>query len=83
VTDSFDAMTTDRPYRVGMLPEQAFAEIERGVGTQFDPEIAAAFLRMRQRIELLLSQNLGAVDTLKSAGKLYDVRKLLAGAQPA
>lgn len=43
VADTYDAMTSDRPYRKGMAPETALAEIERGAGTQFDPELARAF----------------------------------------
>ena len=50
VADCFDAMTSDRPYRQGLPPETAFAEVEKQKGKQFDPEIATAFLKMRQRI---------------------------------
>jgi HD-GYP domain-containing protein (c-di-GMP phosphodiesterase class II) len=44
VADAYDAMTTDRPYRLGMPPEVALVEIEHGRGAQFDPDLAAAFL---------------------------------------
>ena len=44
VADAYDAMTTDRPYRQGMPADMALAEIERRRGTQFDPDLAAAFL---------------------------------------
>ena len=40
--DAFDAMISDRPYSVAMLPERALEEIERGAGSQFDPEVSAA-----------------------------------------
>jgi putative nucleotidyltransferase with HDIG domain len=50
LADAFDAMTSDRPYRKGMAVEAAFAEIERGLGRQFDPTFGAAFLRIRQAI---------------------------------
>ncbi len=50
VSDCFDAMTSDRPYRRGMSAETAFAEVEKQKGRQFDPEAAAAFLKIRQRI---------------------------------
>jgi len=43
VADAFDAMTSDRPYRKGLMPEDALKEILKHKGTQFDPEIAAAF----------------------------------------
>jgi len=49
VTDAFDAMTTDRPYRRAMPVESAVDELKRNVGTQFDPEMVAAFLRILER----------------------------------
>jgi len=48
VADAFDAMTSDRPYRRAMSPEAAIPELERGAGTQFDPEVVAAFARSWQ-----------------------------------
>jgi putative nucleotidyltransferase with HDIG domain len=50
IADAFDAMTSDRPYRKGMLVEAAFAEIEKMRGKQFDPVAADAFLAIRERI---------------------------------
>jgi diguanylate cyclase (GGDEF)-like protein len=44
VCDSFDAMTHDRPYRATRSAQQARAEIRRGSGTQFDPDVVDAFL---------------------------------------
>ncbi|MBA7656027.1 Cyclic di-GMP phosphodiesterase [subsurface metagenome] len=44
--DSFDAMTSNRPYRAAMPKEKAFEEITRFSGTQFDPIIASTLLRM-------------------------------------
>ncbi|GAB6063979.1 HD-GYP domain-containing protein [Deferrisoma palaeochoriense] len=44
VADTFDAMTSDRPYRKGLPNEVAYEEIERCSGTQFDPEVARVFL---------------------------------------
>lgn len=46
VADSFDAMTSDRQYRKSLGFRYAMEELERGCGTQFDPEIARAFLAM-------------------------------------
>jgi len=43
VCDSFDAMTTDRPYRKAMSNNEALEEIKRCSGTQFDPEIVKGF----------------------------------------
>jgi HD-GYP domain-containing protein (c-di-GMP phosphodiesterase class II) len=44
VADAFDAMTSTRPYRDALPAETAIAEVERCAGSQFDPEIAAAFV---------------------------------------
>ncbi len=44
VADSFDAMTSDRPYRRALAVKAAIAEVEGCAGTQFDPGVAAAFL---------------------------------------
>jgi HD-GYP domain-containing protein (c-di-GMP phosphodiesterase class II) len=48
IADTFDAMTSNRPYRRALSPETARAEIERCSGTQFDPRCAEAFLSMKQ-----------------------------------
>ncbi|HMS56082.1 MAG TPA: diguanylate cyclase [Fimbriimonadaceae bacterium] len=44
IADTFDAMTSDRPYRKGLSVEIALAEIEKSAGTQFDPFLARAFV---------------------------------------
>jgi len=44
IADSYDAMTSDRPYRAAMTPEQAIGEIEKNAGTQFDPVLAKHFV---------------------------------------
>jgi HD-GYP domain-containing protein (c-di-GMP phosphodiesterase class II) len=46
VADSFDAMTSDRPYRRARPVDVALEEIENGAGTQFDPEIVDAFISL-------------------------------------
>jgi HD-GYP domain-containing protein (c-di-GMP phosphodiesterase class II) len=56
VADAFDAMTSDRPYRPGMSPSSAFAEVSREGGSQFDPQCSAAFLAIRAGIEHELQQ---------------------------
>lgn len=43
VADAYDAMTTDRPYRNGMQPWSALEELEKSIGTQFDPEVVKCF----------------------------------------
>jgi putative nucleotidyltransferase with HDIG domain len=44
--DTYDAITSDRPYRKGRGHNEARAEIERCSASQFSPEVVAAFLRI-------------------------------------
>lgn len=46
VADTYDAMTSDRPYRKGLDPEIALAEVEKCKGTQFDEKCADAFIKV-------------------------------------
>ncbi len=46
IADSFDAMTSDRPYRGAIGVEQALEELRDGAGSQFDPDIVREFVRM-------------------------------------
>lgn len=45
VADTFDAMTTDRPYRKGLSPETAFEELHKQVWKQFDGKAVELFMR--------------------------------------
>ncbi|HTP41031.1 MAG TPA: HD domain-containing phosphohydrolase [Nitrospiria bacterium] len=44
VLDTFDAMTSDRPYRKAMPLDRALAELRRCAGSQFDPQVVEAFI---------------------------------------
>lgn len=58
LADSLSAMMQHRPYRQPLSFEYACAEVERCSGKQFDPEVAAAFWRIKDRAyELLTAQN--------------------------
>lgn len=46
VTDAFDAMTSDRPYRNAMSLEAAIEELRSNSGTQFDPQVVEAFTKL-------------------------------------
>jgi HD-GYP domain-containing protein (c-di-GMP phosphodiesterase class II) len=44
VSDAYDAMTTDRPYRAGMRHQEAISVLQRFAGRQFDPRVVEAFV---------------------------------------
>jgi response regulator RpfG family c-di-GMP phosphodiesterase len=46
LADAYDAMTSARPHREALSPEAACAELERGAGSQFDPELTKEFLAL-------------------------------------
>ncbi len=50
ITDSFDAMTSDRAYRKAMTREAAMHEIESLTGTYYDPDISRAFIEVIEDI---------------------------------
>ncbi|MEM7675529.1 MAG: HD domain-containing phosphohydrolase, partial [Myxococcota bacterium] len=56
VADALDAIVSDRPYRRGQSYEHAREEIARCAGTQFDPQVVEAFLKI-------------SIDELKKARK--------------
>jgi diguanylate cyclase (GGDEF)-like protein/putative nucleotidyltransferase with HDIG domain len=53
VIDAYDAMRSHRPYRRAMTSVRAKAELSRGSGTQFDPEVVAAFLDNQVELEAI------------------------------
>ena len=44
ISDAYDAMTSDRPYRSAMSPLAAVAELRRTAGSQFDPTLVTIFV---------------------------------------
>ena len=48
ISDAYEAMTSERPYRKSMSADAALYEIERNKGNQFDPEIANAFTKIEE-----------------------------------
>jgi len=51
VADTWDAMTSDRPYRKALPRETAIAELRKNAGTQLDPNVVEAFLRAIEKGE--------------------------------
>jgi HD-GYP domain-containing protein (c-di-GMP phosphodiesterase class II) len=56
VVDAYDAMTSERPYRKAVPPEEALQEIRANAGIQFDPEVVAAFEGVVRRL-LVVEEN--------------------------
>jgi len=50
IADSVDAMASDRSYRPRLSPKEIRAELLRGQGAQFDPELVKVFLRLFPRL---------------------------------
>jgi two-component system, cell cycle response regulator len=53
VCAAYGAMVSDRSHSVAMRPERAYEELRRGAGTQFDPEVVAAFAEVAAQRGLL------------------------------
>lgn len=62
VADTFDAITTSRPYRKALDPARAAAEIRAGAGSQFCPDVVAAFLSLYARDAFHLDRALALVE---------------------
>jgi HD-GYP domain-containing protein (c-di-GMP phosphodiesterase class II) len=69
--DAYNAMTTDRPYRAAMTREAAVAELSTNTGTQFDPKVVSALIKV-------VEQGVPVAITTSDA-----VRAVLAGAPVA
>ena len=50
VADTYDALTSDRPYRDGMEHERARKILQDGSGSQWDPQVVSALLRLLDRM---------------------------------
>ncbi len=68
VADTYDAMTTDRPYRRGLAPAAAFAEIDRHAGSQHAGEVVAAFRRLFERGEFTVAEGELLLGSLSESG---------------
>jgi len=49
VADVYDALVSDRPYRKGIPPMEAREQILKGSGSDFDPDVVAAFMNVFKR----------------------------------
>jgi HD-GYP domain-containing protein (c-di-GMP phosphodiesterase class II) len=51
VCDAYDALTSDRPYRLGQTPDAAISILRRGAGHQWDPRIVRLIADEAPRLE--------------------------------
>ena len=74
LADSFDAMTTDRPYRQKLPLADVLEDFRLNTGTQFDPEVVCAFCRaflkeiegkQERRLLNLLNRNYNNIEQLR------------------
>lgn len=72
VADTFDAMTSDRPYRKAQPVEEAIRVLKEVAGSQHDPQVSVAFLRAFEKGKIPLS----AVETTKAPSQPGTRRRL-------
>jgi HD-GYP domain-containing protein (c-di-GMP phosphodiesterase class II) len=73
VADSFDAMTTDRPYKASLTHEAALLEIERNAGTQFHPTVAKAFVAVQRGADPATVLSAEEIADLRGASTPYKI----------
>ena len=57
VADVFDALVSKRSYKDGFPLDKAFGIIEESVGSHFDPQVARAFLNVRDEAARIAYEN--------------------------
>jgi HD-GYP domain-containing protein (c-di-GMP phosphodiesterase class II) len=77
IVDTFDAITSDRPYRAALSIEQARAAIVEGRGTQFDPLLVDLFAELPDEMLIRVKEMLPetSVQEEKSSSTVMDMRK--------
>lgn len=67
ICDAYDAMTSARPYRTSLSSSAALQELDLCIGTQFDPTLTEAFIRLVGRRRLLRPETRFASDDSAAA----------------
>jgi diguanylate cyclase (GGDEF)-like protein len=65
VCEAYAAMVSERPYSVAMRPSRALEELRHSTGSQFDPEVVAAFQRMAAQRGFSESGTLGGATQVR------------------
>lgn len=74
LADSFDAIVSDRKYQKSITLDKAIAAVKKQKGTQFDPEIVNAFLKVLPAMKQIFKANKTIEDFLRENRKLLKKR---------
>jgi putative nucleotidyltransferase with HDIG domain len=71
IADAFDAMTSDRSYRKGFTPDEAFQALEDGKGTQFDPHLIEVFQNVKAEFKKIYQDSNDPIKEFESLTDLF------------
>lgn len=77
IADAFDAMNSDRIYRDALAPSVIRQELEKGRGTQFDPELLDIFLELFDNDSLHITDALTVTEDVQQKRVMSDIREML------
>ncbi len=77
ICDAYDSMTSPRTYRVPFTPDEAFEELRRCAGTQFDPELVERFIEKIAEEERRSKPRIGAVCPIAAMGLGPQIERLV------
>ena len=78
VVDCFDALTSDRPYRKPLSPEEALKYVQSETGTSFDPAVVEALVKNMDRLGALAAE----INQSHETSTAPDKRRLPKGVDP-
>ena len=74
LADTYDAMTSTRPYRTALSHETAINEIKRCSGTQFDPKLDEIFVSLSDEIDYARQHPVEMYEKYSFLGKNIDLQ---------
>ena len=83
IADAYDSMVSHRPYRVACSGTEAYAELRRCAGTQFDPDLVAHFIDVVNARDNVRRENTSAISNAIKLKIGYEVERLLTAVNTA